>query len=75
MQVYPKYWLKKQFTDSLGKDLASDSTSVRFSVFILSQSPIPHTSGERVTRPDGVARYNGCVRGANTPHCKNYPDR
>ena len=78
MQVYPKVWLKKQFTDSLGKDLASDSTNVRFGVFILSEYFNPRTrSGERRERDFRTAllRYNGCVRGTNTPHCKNYPDK
>ena len=78
MQVYPKVWLKKQFTDSLGTDLASDSTNVRFGVFILAEYFNPKTkSGARRTRDYRAAllRYNGCVRGTNTPHCKNYPDK
>lgn len=78
MQVYPKIWLKKQFSDSLGSDLASDSTNVRYGVFILSQYFNPRTrSGEQRTRDYRTAllRYNGCVRGTNTPHCTNYPDK
>lgn len=78
MQVYPKVWLKKQFTDSLGSDLASDSTNVRFGVFILSEYFNPRTkSGARRTRDYRAAllRYNGCVRGTNTPNCKTYPDK
>jgi soluble lytic murein transglycosylase-like protein len=78
MQVYPKVWLKKEFSDSLGADLASDSTNVRYGVFILSRYFNPRTkSGE--TRPrdyrTALLRYNGCVKGTNTPHCKNYPDK
>lgn len=78
MQVYPKIWLKKQFSDSLGTDLASDSTNVRYGVFILSQYFNPRTrSGEVKTRDYRAAllRYNGCVRGSNTPNCKTYPDK
>jgi len=78
MQVYPKIWLKKQFSDSLGTDLASDSTNVRYGVFILSEYFNPRTrSGERRERDYRTAllRYNGCVRGTNTPHCKNYPEK
>jgi len=78
MQVYPKVWAKKQFTDSLGTDLASDSTNVRFGVFILSEYFNPRTrSGVRRERDYRTAllRYNGCVTGSNTPHCKNYPDK
>jgi Transglycosylase SLT domain len=78
MQVYPKVWLKKQFTDSLGKDLASDSTNLRFGVFILDQYFHPKTrSGATTTRDYRTAllRYNGCVTGSNTPHCATYPDK
>ncbi|MDB4882550.1 MAG: Lytic transglycosylase catalytic [Gemmatimonadetes bacterium] len=78
MQVYPKVWLKKEFSDSLGKDLASDSTNVRYGVFILSKYFHPRTkTGETRTRDYRTAllRYNGCVNGTNTPHCKNYPDK
>jgi hypothetical protein len=78
MQVYPKVWLKKEFTDSLGRDLASDSTNVRFGVFILSRYFNPRTkSGETRTRDyrSALLRYNGCVKGTNTPNCKTYPDK
>jgi len=78
MQVYPKVWLKKEFSDSLGADLASDSTNVRYGVFILSRYFNPRSkSGETHTRDYRTAllRYNGCVNGTNTPHCKNYPDK
>ena len=78
MQVYPKVWLKKEFSDSLGADLATDSTNVRYGVFILSRYFNPRTkSGE--TRPrdyrTALLRYNGCVKGTNTPNCRNYPDK
>jgi hypothetical protein len=78
MQVYPKVWLKKQYIDSLGADLASDSTNVRYGVFILGQYFHPRTrSGDVRTRDyrDALLRYNGCVRGTNTPNCKSYPDK
>jgi hypothetical protein len=47
-------------------------------VFILSEYFNPRTrSGARRSRDYRTAllRYNGCVRGTNTPHCKNYPDK
>jgi soluble lytic murein transglycosylase-like protein len=78
MQVYPKVWLTKQYSDSLGTDLASDSTNVRYGVFILSQYFNPRTrSGEVKTRDyrSALLRYNGCVKGSNTPNCKTYPDK
>ena len=78
MQVYPKYWLKKEFSDSLGTDLASDSTNVRYGVFILNRYFNPRTKTGATRSRDyrtALLRYNGCVRGTNTPHCKNYPDK
>lgn len=78
MQVYPKIWLKKQFSDSLGTDLASDSTNVRYGVFILSQYFNPRTRSGEVRSRDyrtALLRYNGCVKGSNTPNCKTYPDK
>ena len=78
MQVYPKIWLKKEFSDSLGHDLASDSTNVRYGVFILSRYFNPRTkSGEVRTRDyrSALLHYNGCVNGTNTPNCKTYPDK
>lgn len=78
MQVYPKYWLKKEFSDSLGTDLATDSTNVRYGVFILNRYFNPRTKTGGTRSRDyrtALLRYNGCVRGTNTPHCKNYPDK
>lgn len=78
MQVYPKVWLKKEFSDSLGTDLTSDSTNVRYGVFILSRYFNPKTrSGEVKTRDyrSALLHYNGCVKGTNTPNCKSYPDK
>src|SRR6476661_2776555 len=36
MQVYPKIWLTKEMTKLFGRDLATDSTNVKYGVFILS---------------------------------------
>jgi transglycosylase-like protein with SLT domain len=78
MQVYPKIWLKKEFSDSLGRDLASDSTNVRYGVFILSRYFNPRTKSGEVRSRDyrsALLHYNGCVNGTNTPNCKTYPDK
>src|SRR5690349_9898758 len=75
MQVYPKIWLK-QLGDRFGTDLASDSTNVKYGVYILSEY-IKHT-GNEVTPSDvqkGLLKYNGCVKGTNTPNCKTYPSK
>ena len=75
MQVYPKIWLK-ELGDKFGTDLASDSTNVKYGVYILAEY-IKH-SGAQVTPSEvqkGLLRYNGCVRGTNTPNCRTYPTK
>jgi hypothetical protein len=84
MQVYPKVWLKelsKKFGDP---NIASDSTNLRYGVFILEHYLKPRgkrATGEHVvaTAPGslmkGLLRYNGCVRGTNTPRCHTYPTK
>ena len=47
MQVYPKVWLKKEMTTALGKDLATDSTNVKYGVFILSKYFHPQDEARR----------------------------
>ena len=79
MQVYPKYWvptLGKKF----GRDLRNDETNLRYGVHILAhyvyraaeKAPEPTNDGAWRT---GLLRYNGCVRGTNTPGCQRYPDK
>ena len=77
MQVYPKIWLK-ELGDKFGTDLASDSTNLKYGVYILSEYIKPKRGAETVTASDvqkGLLRYNGCVRGTNTPNCKTYPTK
>ena len=79
MQVYPKYWvptLGKKF----GRDLKNDETNLRYGVHILAH--YVHTAAEKASVPTadgawrtGLLRYNGCVRGTNTPGCQRYPDK
>ena len=78
MQVYPKVWLNKELGAKLGKDLATDSTNVKYGVFILSHYFNPKTkTGETQSRDWATAllRYNGCVHGTNTPRCHTYPNK
>lgn len=75
MQVYPKVWLKA-LSNKFGKDLASDSTNLKYGIYILHQY-IKSDSGA-VTRGNvgkGLLHYNGCVLGKNTPNCKTYPNK
>jgi hypothetical protein len=78
MQVYPKVWLTKDLKETLGADLATDSTNVKYGVFILKEYFNPRTkSGNRREVPWSTAllRYNGCVKGTNTPRCHTYPSK
>jgi hypothetical protein len=75
MQIYPKIWLK-ELSSKFGKDLASDSTNLKYGVYILSQ--YVKTQQGKVSQTElmkGLLRYNGCVRGTHTPHCKTYPNK
>jgi hypothetical protein len=78
MQIYPKVWLNKEMTALFGKDLSSDSTNVKYGVFILSTYFRPKTSSGAAKERDwqtALLRYNGCVRGTNTPRCHTYPSK
>src|SRR5918992_3660862 len=76
MQIYPKYWLKplgKRF----GTDLENDETNIQYGVYIMQEYLKPKQgqsmSPEQIRK--GLLRYNGCVRGTNTPRCHTYPNK
>jgi hypothetical protein len=76
MQIYPKYWLKplgKRF----GTDLERDETNIQYGVYIMQEYLKPKQgqamSPEQIRK--GLLRYNGCVRGTNTPRCHTYPNK
>jgi hypothetical protein len=79
MQIYPKVWVPT-LGKIFGKNLRDDETNLRYGVHILSH--YVYTAAKKATNatddPRGVVstgllRYNGCVRGTNTPNCKTYP--
>jgi hypothetical protein len=75
MQVYPRIWLKA-LSAKFGRNLAADSTNLKYGVYILSQY-VKSDSG-RVTPAAiaaGLLHYNGCVRGTNTHGCATYPTK
>jgi hypothetical protein len=75
MQVYPKVWLKA-LQEKFGADLSTDSTNLKYGVYILSTYIKTDKGAANATVVNkGLLRYNGCVRGTNTPHCKNYPSK
>ena len=76
MQIYPKYWLKplgKRF----GTDLENDETNIQYGVYIMQEYLKPSVgrpmSAEQIRK--GLLKYNGCVRGTNTPRCHTYPSK
>jgi len=73
MQVYPKVWFKA-LNAKFGKDLATDSTNLKYGVYILGQY-IKSDSGSvsKHAVSSGLLHYNGCVHGSNTPNCRTYP--
>jgi hypothetical protein len=71
-------WLNKEMAAKFGKDLSSDSTNVKYGVFILSHYFNPRATKGRTQQRDwstALLRYNGCVRGTNTPRCHTYPSK
>jgi hypothetical protein len=75
MQVYPKVWLKA-LSSKFGKDLSTDSTNLKYGVYILGQyikSDSGSVSAKALSK--GLLKYNGCVRGTNTPNCRTYPSK
>jgi soluble lytic murein transglycosylase-like protein len=75
MQVYPKVWLK-ELSGKFGKDLANDSTNLKYGIYIL-RKYIKSDSGSVTPGAisSGLLHYNGCVTGKNTPNCKTYPGK
>jgi soluble lytic murein transglycosylase-like protein len=78
MQVYPKVWATKEMSALLGTDIASDSTNVKYGVFILSKYFSPRNRKGQTTQvpwQTALLHYNGCVKGTNTPRCHTYPNK
>ncbi|MBA3889164.1 MAG: transglycosylase SLT domain-containing protein [Gemmatimonadaceae bacterium] len=76
MQIYPKVWLKA-LSGKFGPDLENDEVNMKYGVYILEEylKPKEGQGLERTQVTKGLLRYNGCVRGTNTPNCKTYPDK
>ncbi|MGQ0713403.1 MAG: transglycosylase SLT domain-containing protein [Gemmatimonadaceae bacterium] len=75
MQIHAPAW-KRSLSRLFGTNLRDDETNLRYGVFILShylrraRDPMGGGEGWR----SGLLRYNGCVRGTNTPDCGRYPE-
>jgi len=81
MQVYGKIWVPT-LGRFFGRDLRDDETNLRYGVHILSHyvNTVAMKSADAASDAGGTVRtallrYNGCVRGTNTPNCRTYPDK
>lgn len=75
MQVHPRPW--RSLRSRFGSNLRDDRTNLKYGVFILGYLlRKPAVAGAPAAEPWrlGLLRYNGCVRGTNTPTCHSYPD-
>ena len=75
MQVYPKVWLKA-LSAKFGKNLAADSTNLKYGIYILKQYIKSDSGGVTPSSvTSGLLHYNGCVHGTNTRNCYTYPTK
>lgn len=69
MQIMP-FW-KETLGRYFGYDLTDPVINIRYGVWIAAHY-LRKTQGDWRR---AMLRYNGCVRGTNTPNCHTYPDR
>lgn len=77
MQIHPGPW-RPALGKLFGTNLRNDTTNLRYGIYILSHLA-RRTAARDGDDPDtnwrtALLRYNGCVRGRNTPDCHRYPD-
>src|SRR6185503_1655855 len=83
MQVHGRPW-RRTLGPLFGTNLRNDTTNLRYGVFILGYVARMAAAAERDSSDSALAasdsswqvallRYNGCVRGRNTPNCRSYP--
>ena len=75
MQIDPKAW-SRPLGRLFGHNLRDDATNLRYGIFILGhlRTRIPESTSEEMSWRLPLLRYNGCVKGTNTPNCHQYPD-
>jgi soluble lytic murein transglycosylase-like protein len=75
MQIMPRLW-KPVFGSRYGWNLRDDATNVRYGIHILRymHDDVSGSLGPEGSFRRALLRYNGCVRGSNTPNCHRYPD-
>jgi soluble lytic murein transglycosylase-like protein len=75
MQIHAPAW-KRSLGRYFGTDLRDDETNLRYGVYILRHviARVPDSASMADGWRTALLRYNGCVRGTNTPNCRSYPD-
>jgi soluble lytic murein transglycosylase-like protein len=76
MQIMPRVWMPN-LGPILGRNLKDDETNLRYGVYILkhfAKRTADTLDAANVTKV-ALLRYNGCVRGSNTPNCRAYPEK
>jgi soluble lytic murein transglycosylase-like protein len=76
MQIMPRLWTPN-LGHILGRNLKDDETNLRYGVYILKHfaREMPDTLDPAAATRTALLRYNGCVRGSNTPDCRAYPEK
>ena len=75
MQIHPGPW-RRSLGELFGTNLRNDTTNLRYGIYILSHLSRRTPRGNvdaSTTWETALLRYNGCVRGTNTPDCQRYP--
>lgn len=75
MQIHPGPW-RRSLGELFGTNLRNDTTNLRYGIYILShlsRNTPRGTVDATTTWETALLRYNGCVRGTNTPDCRRYP--
>lgn len=76
MQIHPGPW-RASLGQLFGTNLRNDTTNLRYGIYILSHLSRRTPRGSidaGTTWETALLRYNGCVRGSNTPDCRKYPE-
>jgi Transglycosylase SLT domain len=75
MQIMPSLW-RPVFGRRYGWNLRDDATNVRYGIHILRymHDGVSGSLGPEGSFRKALLRYNGCVRGRNTPGCHRYPE-
>lgn len=75
MQIHATTWVRP-LGRYFGTNLRDDETNLRYGIYILRQliANTKQASGIDSSWRTALLRYNGCVRGTNTPNCHTYPD-